>query len=1281
VNPTARVRVGAPDTVICNTGSVTISARNPNIPIRGTWKYDLTVVKDSHISGTITGNKTVTANNSSLTDVLDNDDTIKHKVSYTYHPYISNDDGTPSVCAQFKDTTITVWVNPTAKLYIYTPDTILCDSTTFTISVRDGNGNVLGTKVYQLTTYQSGGITGIQPNYEYSAAYSFSNKLINTTNSVQNVTYNFKARIKDRPEHIGTYCDQGKDTSVTIYVNPTPKMSISTIDTVFCDSTSVNFTLTSLNGNIIGDKYYQITTTFDTAKVKVYNAKNDTLPIKDFSNQLINKTTSLGTIYYDIVPVFRNPRKNDTTEFCSVGKPIHFKRYVLPVLKAILIDTSYAGGLNNTIKCKGDNTGKITAKISGGLTVYPYSQPQDSCIFIWSNKWTKRINPKLKAGFYNLAVTDRHVCKTTAKDTLKDPPKLIARDTILQGFKCSSATKGKMLAKPTGGTTPYDYEWDVSDSRNFVLHKDTVGELIEGIQFLKIIDANGCRDSTKDILYKESIPQSAMEVSQYGKYNISCYGKSDGYFYPSIPTEGANLIYTWARIEKNGTLTQLKSSSKDPYLENYPKGLYSFTLNNPDLKCSSQPTRDSLIEPNPIGVSAQLSTFYNNQYNLSCDNRKDGKISLTVKGGHESYNFKWKTFGRDTIETRDSVINNLDSGKYYLTIVDSAKIKDTNPAEFKYCYKYSSESLTKPIPLKLDTILSHKSNWNVSCYNSSDGFIKAKITGGVAPYSYNWKNSNLNTIFPDSNVITSLPADTYKLGVTYGKGCKTNWKLALVQPVPLDISLKLKDYSGYNISCSGDSNGAAKAIVAGGANYYKYYWHISSEDTSKSFSIIDSAKRLKALQQYVFEVKDANNCIAKKNFALTQPLELNGYIESVNLSCKLRNNGLAFVIPNGGVSPYTYIWSIGATTDSIKNLAVGEYSVQITDTNNCTKQLSVTINSPDSLKGRIDVITEAQYHKKGVSCYGFSDAVLAAADSGGTKPYHYQWNVSNIDTITISGISAGKVEVLVIDTKGCSGKDTITVSQPQPLAIQISKQNISCYGFADGKYTALINGGTRPYSYLWTNGQKDSIAKNLRAGTDTVKVYDANNCFIELSDTLTQPKPLKSRFVSSKMPYCPATKDGAVKALGEGGTLPYKFLWSNGKSDSIIENILEGEYVLTLVDSNKCTYSDSIKLKAIHGACLDVPKAFTPNGDSRNDTWNILVGDPTSPVVLGVLYPEAIVQVYNRWGEVIYQSEKGYKHEWDGTYKGRVMAMDSYYYSIDLGNGTEKFIGIVSIIR
>ncbi len=100
--------------------------------------------------------------------------------------------------------------------------------------------------------------------------------------------------------------------------------------------------------------------------------------------------------------------------------------------------------------------------------------------------------------------------------------------------------------------------------------------------------------------------------------------------------------------------------------------------------------------------------------------------------------------------------------------------------------------------------------------------------------------------------------------------------------------------------------------------------------------------------------------------------------------------------------------------------------------------------------------------------------------------------------------------------------------------------------------------------------------------------------------------------------------------------------------------------------------SDSFVLKSLNRSCLNIPTAFTPNGDGYNDTWVI---DNIQ------LYPEAVIEIYNRWGELIFRSDKGYDNPWDGTFRGRELPIDSYYYVIDPGKGKEPFTGTVTIIK
>ncbi|MCB0400725.1 MAG: HYR domain-containing protein, partial [Flavobacteriales bacterium] len=87
---------------------------------------------------------------------------------------------------------------------------------------------------------------------------------------------------------------------------------------------------------------------------------------------------------------------------------------------------------------------------------------------------------------------------------------------------------------------------------------------------------------------------------------------------------------------------------------------------------------------------------------------------------------------------------------------------------------------------------------------------------------------------------------------------------------------------------------------------------------------------------------------------------------------------------------------------------------------------------------------------------------------------------------------------------------------------------------------------------------------------------------------------------------------------------------------------------------------------------LEVPNVFTPNGDGKNDLWNIKGIEE---------FPDAIVQVFNRWGDIVYESSAGYTDPWDGTYNGAEVPVSTYFYIIKLDSSTEGLTGTINIVR
>jgi len=87
---------------------------------------------------------------------------------------------------------------------------------------------------------------------------------------------------------------------------------------------------------------------------------------------------------------------------------------------------------------------------------------------------------------------------------------------------------------------------------------------------------------------------------------------------------------------------------------------------------------------------------------------------------------------------------------------------------------------------------------------------------------------------------------------------------------------------------------------------------------------------------------------------------------------------------------------------------------------------------------------------------------------------------------------------------------------------------------------------------------------------------------------------------------------------------------------------------------------------------LEIPDAFSPNGDGINDVWNIIGKD---------FYPDIEVTIYNRWGQMIWQSGRGYPVPWDGISRVKELPVDSYHYVIDLHNGLKPIVGDVTIVK
>jgi hypothetical protein len=267
---------------------------------------------------------------------------------------------------------------------------------------------------------------------------------------------------------------------------------------------------------------------------------------------------------------------------------------------------------------------------------------------------------------------------------------------------------------------------------------------------------------------------------------------------------------------------------------------------------------------------------------------------------------------------------------------------------------------------------------DISCNGLSDGAATVSVQGGNPPYVILWSNGST------SATIIGLAAGTYTVTITDDSLNTTAASCQVVEPAVLNVV-----YSGTNSNCAGSSNGTATAAASGGTAPYSYLW--SNGATTSALSGLGAGT-------FSATVTDSRGCISIGSVNLTEPPPLALLISATDVTCSGFANGTAGVMVSGGISPYNYLWSNGATTASLSNLVSGVYSVTVTDAGGCT------INGQETVAAGVQV--NVAFSVDSVSCHGLSDGAATVSVTGGSGPYQHLWS-NGATTNQISGVAAG----------------------------------------------------------------------------------------------------------------------------------------------------------------------------------------------------------------------------------------------------------------------------------
>jgi hypothetical protein len=874
----------------------------------------------------------------------------------------------------------------------------------------------------------------------------------------------------------------------------------------------------------------------------------------------IEVSTEVGTNYYIYVTGFGSNAGEFTLSVTCVVPPC---------------DTAQISAEITNANC--GNDGAIDLTISGGSGLYD---------IIWSNGETSEDLSGLSAGEYTVNVTDlEDGCPATATFTIEgnDPleePVPAAITTV----GCDGSGSASIDVTISGGQEPYTYLWsngadtedisgipadsysltvtdangctyttqtyEISDTGSIFelleavvvdvdcngnatgsiditlaggvppyiirwsnnLHTEDISGLVAGEYIFFATDQSGCEYTSGIITVNE--PSIISEASTGIVTDADCNGASTGAIDITITGGVAPYTYVWS----NG------STDEDP--SNLAAGVHQATVTDAN-GCTFLTAVYEVGEPTSIAQAGAVIT------NADCNGAATGAVNITVSGGTPGYSYLWSD------GSTDEDLANAAAGEY------TVEISDANGCTITA----GPFAVGEPTAIAVTGL----TITDADCNGNATGSIDIFVQGGTPPYSYSWSNG------ATTQDLTDVPAGDYVGTITDANGC------VLVSPVLTVGEPAVISVSSLNITdadCNGASTGTIDIEVIGGTAPYTYSW--SNGATTQDLVGVPAG-------DYVGTITDVNGCVlVSPVLTVGEPTAIE--ITSVIVSDVLCNGGFTGAIDievSGGTGAYSYAWSNGATTQDFSGLAAGDYTGTITDENGCELVATVTVGEPAAIFEALPpTVTD-------VTCNGEEDGEITATVQGGTLPYTITWNTGATGE-TISDLAPGTYFYTVIDGNGCTfASDEIDVSEPAPLTIAGQTDGVACFGEASGSVVIVVNGGTAPYTYVWSNGATSQNISGVEAGDFSVTVTDANGCTLS-SSTFTVSSP--SSALEASVEVIDATgngiADGSATVTVSGGDGPYTFSWQGGFGDSeTISDLQAGIYCVDVTDANGCVFT------------------------------------------------------------------------------------------------------------
>lgn len=439
----------------------------------------------------------------------------------------------------------------------------------------------------------------------------------------------------------------------------------------------------------------------------------------------------------------------------------------------------------------------------------------------------------------------------------------------------------------------------------------------------------------------------------------------------------------------------------------------------------------------------------------------------------------------------------------------------------------------------------------VTCFGDSDGIATATATGGSGSYTYAWDNGETTQ--------TAVALNGGNHSVTVSDGASDVVKSFFVDE-PDELVAEAMVYEGLTCFMT---DAICGVNTFGGTSPYTYQWSNGSTFSGMNTMIPGL---------YQVTVTDANGCTAVSELEVEPaPEDIEIVVEDISYPHCLGDFNHIDITAESGDAVLEYEWSNGATGPRIENVALGSYTVTITNGVVCSKILTYEMEIQEPLSvSLIDIQNE--------TCEGASDGSISLFVEGGDGQYEYEW--ANGDTTSsLSNISAGTYSYTVTDGIVCSIEDLVIIDGGSSIDISVDDlMSPSCNGADDGSISVSVSGGNSgPFEILWSTGDTTNSIENLGPGTYQLSVTANNGCQKDTSFTISERNNAVLTLDTVTHIQCFGDSTGSAMVSLTGGE-GFDVVWSSGDTGLVVNNLPAGDYSVVAIDSTGCQ-SDTVMVQ------------------------------------------------------------------------------------------------------